>query len=104
MISLDTRLLLFGDDPGNAKESALALRGLRKHGIAIEARAQFVLTLDVARLHDLSRGGNRRNIELGEHVDVLEQIAELRAEPLDFVIGQSDASKLGYVANVNFLG
>jgi hypothetical protein len=35
---------------------------------------------------------------------VLEQIAELRTEPLDLVVGQRDPRQLGYIANVNFLG
>ena len=48
--------------------------------------------------------GTSAGVELGERVDVREQIAELRAEAVDFVVGQGDSREFGDVADVDRIG
>jgi hypothetical protein len=100
----DVGHMLLGDDAGNAKETALALRSLFQDDLAIEARTHRVLPPHVARLHDLRGRRNGIRVEFGQCVHVREQIAELRAEAIDLFVGQCDSREFGDVAYVNLIG
>ena len=89
---------------GTRKKRALTLRSLLEHDLAVEARTYRVVALDVARLDHLRGRGTAFVSSSRERVHVLEQIAELRAEALDFFVGQCDAREFGDVADVNRIG
>jgi hypothetical protein len=82
----------------------LPLRRHGEHRFPIQAWPLDIFTLDVARLDDLCGCRNRCGIQLAQHVDVLEQITELIAEPRDFFIGQLDARELRDVSDIYLIG
>jgi hypothetical protein len=98
------RYPLFSDNAGNAKETALPLRRLLQHDLAIEAWADDILALNIARLNDLRRCGNMGDVEFSKGVYVFQQIAKLRAKTLDLIFGERNSRKFGYISNVNLLG
>jgi hypothetical protein len=87
MMLSTSRLLLLRDDPRNAKECPLALRSLGKDRFAIETGPRAIRSLDVTGLDDLRGRGDLRYIEFRKHVDMVEEIAKLRAETLHLVVG-----------------
>ena len=63
---------------GTRKNPPCSLRRLRQHDLAVEARRDDVVALDVARLDHLRSRGDGRHVELRQRIDVLEQVAKLR--------------------------
>ena len=59
----DSHPWLLGDDARHAKKSALPLRRLCEHDLAIEARTRRVLARHVARFDDLRRRRDRADVE-----------------------------------------
>ena len=103
--SIDVGHILLGDDAGNAKETALALRGLRQDDLAIEARPHAYPRRPTLRdSTTCAVAGTAFVSSSASAFDVLEQVAELRAEAIDLFVGQCDSREFGDVAYVNLIG
>jgi hypothetical protein len=60
---------------------------LRQHAFAVETRSGQIFARHVSGLDDLRRRRDARRVELGERIDVAEQVSELAPEDLDFLLG-----------------
>src|ERR1700733_8417458 len=92
--------VVVGEDFGDLEEGAVGFGGVLQNFFQRQARADDVLTQDIAEMNRVSHRLDAGDVGLGDLGDVLQDWLELDSEFVELLVAEPEARELGDMAEV----